>query len=392
MSAVSIDGITIGYDDVGRGEPLVLVHGHPFDRSMWRPQAELFGRTGWRVITPDLRGYGESSVVPGSTALATFAGDIARLLDHLEIDRIVLGGLSMGGQVVMEFHRHYADRIRGLVLADTSAAAETASGRKQRIDTADRLVRDGMAGYADEVLPKMVAPHNIRDLPAVARHVLGMMRASSPEGAAAALRGRAERRDYVESLGRIAVPTLVVVGRDDEFTPIADARLMHERIPDSRLVIVEGAGHLPNLERPGEFNEAMRRFLESLQAPDFRGDVVPAVMPMRSPEGESGRGLGGRGAVEHREVQDARGEATDRRDHEPADPGEDRRVAEGVVERDPARADRPRGDPDGGEDQVVLPAGRHDEEPVLAVYRPRRHQHQRDVARPGERGQQAGRQ
>jgi pimeloyl-ACP methyl ester carboxylesterase len=263
MSSFSIDGIAIGYDEEGSGEPLVLVHGHPFDRSMWRPQIEHFDRSGWRVIAPDLRGYGESTVVPGKTPLGTFARDIAALLDHLEVDGVVLGGVSMGGQIVMEFHRLFPHRIRALVLADTSPQAETEAGKRLRNETADRLLREGMGSFADEVLPKMVAPANIEALPAVAEHVLAMMRRSSPEGAAAALRGRAERPDYIEMLRHIAVPTLVVVGRDDEFTPLSDAHLMHELIPDATLVVVDGAGHLPNLERPAEFNAALGRFLTS---------------------------------------------------------------------------------------------------------------------------------
>src|SRR4051812_43241945 len=116
MATVSADGITIGYDDEGSGEPLVLIHGHPFDRSMWRPQLTEFGRGGRRVVVPDLRGYGETTVVPGVTPLATFAGDIAALLDRLQLDRVVLGGLSMGGQIVMEFYRLFPDRVRALVL------------------------------------------------------------------------------------------------------------------------------------------------------------------------------------------------------------------------------------------------------------------------------------
>ncbi|MBC6457841.1 alpha/beta fold hydrolase [Actinomadura sp. HBU206391] len=271
MSTVSIGGITIGFDDVGGGDvrgraigggdPLVLVHGHPFDRTMWRPQIEHFGGAGVRVVAPDLRGYGESTVVPGKTTLETFARDIAALLDHLRIDRIVLGGLSMGGQIVMEFHRLFPHRVRGLLLADTSAQAETADGRRARDEMAERLIGEGMAPYADEVLPKMVAPDNIRALPAVARHVLGMMRGTSAQGAAAALRGRAERPDYVEMLSHVAVPTLVVVGDRDEFTPVADARLMYDRIPKASLAVIEGAGHMPNLERPAAFNEALASLL-----------------------------------------------------------------------------------------------------------------------------------
>lgn len=257
-------GITLGYDDVGSGDALVLVHGHPFDRSLWRPQAERFAGPGQRVITPDLRGYGESDVVPGKTPLETFARDIAGLLDHLGVGDIVLGGLSMGGQIVMEFHRLFPDRVRGLVLADTSAPAESEDGRRARYETADRLVREGLGPYAEEVLPRMVAPANIRALPEVAAHVLGMMRGAPPEGAAAALRGRAERPDYRASLARARVPALVVVGGEDEFTPLADAELLHSCLPESRLAVVEGAAHLPNLERPEEFNDSLGTFLAGL--------------------------------------------------------------------------------------------------------------------------------
>ncbi|MET0134281.1 MAG: alpha/beta fold hydrolase [Kibdelosporangium sp.] len=251
----------IAYDDSGTGQAVVLVHGHPFDRTMWRPQAELFSRT-HRVITPDLRGYGESPVVPGKTTLDVFAQDIAGLLDRLGVGRIVLGGLSMGGQIVMEFHRLFPDRIRGLMLADTFPGADTPAGHKARNDMADRILREGIEGYADEVIWKMVAPYNKH----AADHVLGMMRNTSAEGAAAALRGRADRPDYTETLREIAVPTLVVVGRDDEYTPVSDAQRMHDLIPGSRLVVIEGAAHMPNLERVTEFNEAFRQLLNTVAA------------------------------------------------------------------------------------------------------------------------------
>lgn len=262
MSTAEVNGITIGYDDEGEGDVLVLVHGHPFDRSMWRPQVEHFRAEGWRVIAADLRGYGESTVVPGLTPLSTFARDVAGLADRLGVDRFVLGGLSMGGQIVLECHRLFADRLLGLVLADTFAQAETPDGRVNRNEMADRLLREGMGGYAEEVLWKMVAPHN----PGAAEHVSVMMRGAPPEGAAAALRGRAERPDYTDMLSTIAVPTLVVVGSDDEFTPVADAEYMHTRIPGSTLVVVDGAAHMPNLERPAEFNKAVTELLVAVRS------------------------------------------------------------------------------------------------------------------------------
>ncbi|WP_431046846.1 alpha/beta fold hydrolase [Streptomyces sp. P1-3] len=267
MNTALVNGISIGYDDEGPRDgaaPLLLVHGHPFDRSMWRPQLAEAARAGHRVIAPDLRGYGSSAVVPGTTPLSVFAADLAGLLDQLGIDGVVLGGLSMGGQIVMEFQRLYPDRVRGLLLADTSAEPETEEGRAWRHAMADRLLREGMGPYADEVLGKMVAPYNIEALPDVATHVRLMMGGTRPEGAAAALRGRAARPDYRPVLAQVAVPALVVVGRDDEFTPLRDAETMRRLIRGAELAVIEGAAHMPNLERPAEFTTLLLRFLDRI--------------------------------------------------------------------------------------------------------------------------------
>lgn len=251
----------LAYDDYGSGFPLVLIHGHPFNRSMWRPQVEAF-EADYRVIAPDLRGYGASPVIPGKTLLGDFAQDIVALLDKLLVKQFVLGGLSMGGQIVLELYRQYPERIAGLLLADTFATLDTPEVKQNRYRTAERLMQEGMKGYSVEVLPKMMAPANIAANPVAANHVLEMMQNSSPEGAAAALKGRAERQDYTGLLGAIAVPTLIVVGSLDEFTPVPDAKFMHDRIPDSELVVIEGAGHMPNLERTAEFNAALGAFLK----------------------------------------------------------------------------------------------------------------------------------
>lgn len=256
------DGSAVAFGGQG-GVPLLMVHGHPFNRTMWTPQLHALGAR-HRMVAPDLRGYGQSTVVPGSTPLDTFARDLAALLDHLGIARAALCGLSMGGQIVLEFHRLFPERVAGLVLADTFARADSPQVRKDRRDRADALERGGMAEYAHGVLDSMVAPATVRDLPDVAAHVLRMMLAAPPRGAAAALRGRAERPDYTAMLARIAVPTLVVVGSADVFTPVSDARYLHERIPGADLIVVEGAGHMPNLERPAEFNRALSMLLAKI--------------------------------------------------------------------------------------------------------------------------------
>ncbi|MGW7539984.1 alpha/beta fold hydrolase [Streptomyces sp. NPDC054770] len=238
--------------------PLLLIHGHPFDRTMWHPQQTAFAATR-RVIAPDLRGYGASPVIPGITLLSRFAADLEELLDALDVPACVLVGLSMGGQIAMEcYDRLGPERVRGLVLADTFAAPETPEGRRSRNAMADRLLREGMRGYADEVLEKMVAPHANPDVKA---HVHRMMTATDPEGAAAALRGRAERPDYRPLLTKVTVPALVLVGAADAYTPVSDAETLHTLLPDATLRIIDQASHLPNLERPEEFNRALAEFL-----------------------------------------------------------------------------------------------------------------------------------
>lgn len=279
MSTARINGIELAFDEVGRGRrALLLIHGHPFDRSLWRPQLEWAAGTGlaWRLIAPDLRGYGESGPAGQKTTLDVFAHDLAALLDHLGIGRVVVAGLSMGGQIAMELCRLYPQRIEGLILTATFAQADTESGRRQRIATAERLLAEGMAGYAEETLPRMLSAQSVEAFPQVAHHVLTMMRDAPPAGAAAALRGRAERPDYRRALEHFAGPALIVAGEEDSFTSLKDAEGMHALLKRSRLLRLPSVGHLPNLERPAAFNAALEEFL---------GEVAAS----RAGEGRNGR-------------------------------------------------------------------------------------------------------
>lgn len=168
MAVKKIRGIKMGYEETGEGISFVMIHGHPFDRSMWREQVSAFGSK-YRVITPDLRGYGESEISSDKTMLDEFARDIAALFDELKVEDIVLCGLSMGGQIAFEFYRLFPNRVRALVLADTFAQLDDAERKQARYDTAERLLKEGMQDYAEEVLPKMIAPQTIRDSPQLKR-------------------------------------------------------------------------------------------------------------------------------------------------------------------------------------------------------------------------------
>ncbi|MFJ7205974.1 alpha/beta fold hydrolase [Streptomyces sp. NPDC098789] len=276
MNATTLRGTTLHHDDFGpaTGLPVLLVHGHPFDRTLWAPQAAALGAAGYRVITPDLRGYGLSGVTPGKVFLSDFADDLAALLDHLGIERAVVGGVSMGGQIAMEFHHRHPGRVHALVLSDTSAPAETEDGKEFRNRLADRLLAEGMGGYADEVIDKMLAAYNVEAMPDVAARVLSMMRATNPRGAAAALRGRAERRDFRDTLPAVREPVLIVVGADDAYTPVADAEAIRRLVPHASLAVIERAGHLPGAEQPERFNAVLLDFLTAR---------LPGPRPQASP-------------------------------------------------------------------------------------------------------------
>ncbi|MBP2035058.1 pimeloyl-ACP methyl ester carboxylesterase [Streptomyces avidinii] len=231
---------------------------------MWAPQTAALTAAGYRVITPDLRGYGESPVLPGRAILADLADDLAALLAGLGIEHLVVGGVSMGGQIAMEVRLRHPGLVRALVLSDTSPVPETPDGAKFRRETAERLIAEGMRPYAEEVIDKMLAAHNVTAMPETAARVSAMMCATDPEGAAAALRGRAERPDYRPVLAGAAEPCLVLVGADDVYTPVAEAEALHALLPHSVLTVIEGAGHLPGLERPEAFNKALLDFLAGL--------------------------------------------------------------------------------------------------------------------------------
>ncbi len=167
----------------------------------------------------------------------------------------------MGGQIVFEFYRQYPSRVLALLLADTQPQVDTEEIRARRYASARRIVEQGMQEFAEELLPGLLTKETRASRPDVVEKVRQMILHTAPEGAAAALRGRAERRDYTPLLRDITVPTLIVVGSEDEFTPISDAQLMHQEIAGSQLAILEEVGHMPNMEHPDEFNAVLKQFL-----------------------------------------------------------------------------------------------------------------------------------
>lgn len=263
MSFIQVDEIQLAYTDAGMGLPVVLLHGYPFNRTLWNEQVSALSNS-YRVITPDLRGHGESDASPGAATMGRMARDVAALLDQLGISRAVIGGLSMGGYVALAFYKQFPSRVRALILADTRAQADTEEGKQTRHQQAEKALAEGMAGIADSMLPKLLTPDTVSKHPDVVKRVRDMMLKTKPEGAAGALLGMAERDDQTSLLSQISCPTLILVGQEDTITPVRDSEKMNREIAGSRLVVIENAAHVSNLERTEQFNEELTRFLNLL--------------------------------------------------------------------------------------------------------------------------------
>ncbi len=249
------------YERHGSGPPVVLIHGFPLSQKIWTPQTEALSRD-HLVVTPDLRGHGKSEATPGVYLMELLAQDVKALIDHLELDHIVLGGLSMGGYVAFAFLKQFRETVKGLILADTRAEADTVEAKSRREEQALEVLRNGTVPLADRLIQTMLTPETRERNETLTDQVYDMMRSMSPIGVAGALRGMAQRPDSTALLSSIKIPTLILVGDKDSTTPLADSQRMAAGITGSELVVIPGAAHLTSLERPGEVNAALKGFLE----------------------------------------------------------------------------------------------------------------------------------
>jgi len=263
MVLAQINGITLAYKDQGTGLPLVFLHAFPLNRTMWVAQEKALSPR-FRVITVDLRGHGESDAPLWHYSLEQAADDVRALLDHLSIQQAIFVGLSMGGYILFAFYRKYAERVKGLVLADTRAQADTEEGKELRFQMAQTAYKKGPSAIADIMIPKLLSAATILNKPEIVQHVRTMIEGNQISGIAGDLMAMAERLDSVPLLKQVACPTEIIVGGLDQATPPSDAKLMAELIPGSRLAIIPHAAHLSNLEQPEAFNQIVAAFVSNL--------------------------------------------------------------------------------------------------------------------------------
>jgi len=256
-------GIDLHYDVHGSGQTLLLIHGFPLSGRLWEPTIERLSDAA-QLIVPDLRGMGRSTPTPSAT-MRDYVDDLVALLDDLGQKRpVVLIGLSMGGYVAFDFVRRHSARVRGLVLVDTRAEADTAAARANRVAMIEQVRANGSGVVANALIEKLFAPEAP---PALKTGWNRIMAETDPKGVIAALEAMADRPDSMKTLENIKVPTLIVVGEHDQITPPDAAREMAARCPAARLLVVPGAGHMTPVEAPDAFAEALRTYLDELDDP-----------------------------------------------------------------------------------------------------------------------------
>lgn len=247
------------------GPPLLLIHGFPLDRTLWRAQLDALAPHA-RVVALDLPGFGESP--PAASArvqtMEQHADAVLAVADALGFARFAVGGLSMGGYVALALARRAAARLTGLLLCDTRAEADAPAACEQRRADAARVLAHGHEFVISAMLPRLFGSTSQTTRPELVAHVTSMMRRATREAVAASLLGLAERRDARLDLALIALPTLVLCGEEDMITPPKCARALADGIPGARLELIAQAGHLAPLEAPDAVNLAIMNWLATL--------------------------------------------------------------------------------------------------------------------------------
>ena len=254
----------LAHDDAGRGPALVLLHGFPHDRALWAPQRSALARRA-RVIAPDLRGFGASAALGAPpVTMDGHADDVAALLDSLDVDRAVIGGLSMGGYIAFAFWRRHRRRVSALLLADTRAGADSDDGKEKRRALIAAARAEGARAVADAMMPGMIGKSTRAQRPELEREMRAICERAPVPGIVAALEAMIARPDSTGTLATIDVPVQIIVGAEDALTPVKESEAMHAAIAESRLEVIPRAGHVSNFERPSAFNHVVEEFLRSV--------------------------------------------------------------------------------------------------------------------------------
>ena len=262
---ITVNNHIISYTDEGKyGAPVIIfIHGFPFNKSMWNLQVEAL-KDNYRVIAYDIQGHGNSDTGNEDFTIELFVKDLLSLMDALKIDKTVLCGLSLGGYIALNAIESYPGRFNALILSDTQCIADTPEAKEKRMKAIESIRKSGVEKYADESLKNLFAPESFTIRVEEIAAVREMIVKTSEQSLCNTLLALSERKETCSKLQEIKVPVLIMVGKEDKLTPPGAAQLIHEKIKDSFLKIIEHSGHLSNIENPEEFNNQLKKFVASV--------------------------------------------------------------------------------------------------------------------------------
>lgn len=261
---IPVNHFLVSYDDLGEGNvPVIFLHGFPFDKSMWQGQLASL-KTDYRVIACDIRGFGKSTDEVSSLSMDLFGEDLVAFMNTLHIKKAIVCGLSMGGFIALNAVQRFPDRFAALILCDTQCIADTAEIKTKRYKSIDAIAVNGVTDFNEGFLKKVFHADSFRDKKELVESLRKVVFANSPHIISMGLTALAARAETCSALSGIRLPTLIICGRGDSVTPLAQSESMHTAIEGSVLQVIEDAGHVSNLEQPQLFNKHLLDFLSAL--------------------------------------------------------------------------------------------------------------------------------
>lgn len=258
-------GVETSYYDSGSGPPLLFLHSFGHTKTMWLPQLSYFLQKGYRVIAPDVRGYGESTYVRANYSVTSLSDDIASFVELLEIRKPVIVGISMGGYIALDIHERHPEMLGALVLSNTKAEADSEEIKGRRRAQILVLEKEGVGQFVETSAPRRLSRKTLDEKPWVLDFVKMLNLSVRPEVLASTLEAMMEKKDYTASLPKIKIPVLITFGTEDVLIPKSAAPNMHEKIPGSKLTSIEGTGHVSNLENASQYNTVLESFLSEMK-------------------------------------------------------------------------------------------------------------------------------
>ena len=261
----SVNNHNISFDDEGPDEApvIILIHGFPFNKSMWNKQVEVLIEN-YRVISYDIRGHGKSDPGTDDFSIGLFVDDLIGLMDFLNIQKAMLCGLSMGGYIALNAVENFPKRFNALILCDTTCTADTPEIKEKRTMAIENIEKYGVEQYANESIRNLFALETFITSKEKTIVIKEMIMKTSVQTLSATLLALAARKETCSKLNKIKIPVLILVGEEDKITPPSAATFMHKNIQGSKLHIIEHAAHLSNIENTYEFNEHLMKFVSSI--------------------------------------------------------------------------------------------------------------------------------